>query len=50
MVGLEVDDILLKLFAAGSTVKWINHIFGVYSLKPVFCDLKGKFPINFKMK
>jgi hypothetical protein len=33
-------------FAAGAQLKWISHMFWFKPLKPVFCDLKSKFPLN----
>jgi hypothetical protein len=39
-----------QLFAAGAPLNWISHIFWLKPLKPVFCDLKSKFPLNLKIK
>jgi hypothetical protein len=38
-----------QLYAAGAPLIWISHIFWLKPLKPVLCDLRGKFPFNVKI-
>ncbi len=38
-----------QLFAAGALLIWISQIFWLKHLKPVFCDLKGEFPLKYKI-
>jgi hypothetical protein len=39
-----------QLFAAGAPLKWTNHMFSLKLLKPVFGNLKSKFPLILKIK
>jgi hypothetical protein len=39
-----------QFFAAGAPLNWISHIFWLKPLKPVFYDLKSKFPLILKIK
>jgi hypothetical protein len=39
-----------QLFAVGTPLNWISHIFWLKPLKLVFCDLKRKFSLNKKIK
>jgi hypothetical protein len=39
-----------QLFAVGAPLNWISHIFWLKLLKPVFCNLKSKFPLIIKIK
>jgi hypothetical protein len=39
-----------QFFAAAAPLNWISHIFWLKPLKPVFWDLKRKFPLILKIK
>jgi hypothetical protein len=39
-----------KLFAVGSLLPCISHIFCLKPLKPVFCNLTSRFPTSLKIK
>jgi hypothetical protein len=37
-----------RLFAPGAPLKWKSHILWRKLLKPVYCDLKSKFPLDLR--
>jgi hypothetical protein len=37
-----------QFFATAAPLNWISNIFWLKPLKPVFCDLKSKFPLILK--
>jgi hypothetical protein len=38
-----------QFFAAGALWIEISHIFLLEQLKPIYCDLKSRFPLNLKI-